>query len=106
MGPSTSRKTALVKELLKCFENQCPTKTTTVSANLLIELGPRAEDDFDGKCPYQEAVGSLLWLANMTQPDIANVVRVVACITTTLAKSTVMLCSRSSSSCVVREDAV
>lgn len=79
MGPSTSRKTALVEELLKCFENQCPTKTTTVSANLLIELGPWAEDDFDGKCPYREAVGSLLWLANMTQPDIANVVRVVAC---------------------------
>ena len=49
-----------------------------IPANPLNELGPRTEDDPGGKWPYREAVGNLLWLSNMTLPDIANAVRVAA----------------------------
>ena len=70
--------TAFVEELLRRFENQSPTKTSAIPANPLLELGPRTEDDPGGKWPYREAVGSPLWLSNMTRPDIANAVRVVA----------------------------
>ena len=44
----------------------------------MIELSPRTKDDPGGNWPYREAVGSLLRLSNMTPPDIANAVRVVA----------------------------
>ena len=36
------------------------------------------EDEFDGVWPFRELVGSLMWLANQTRPDISNAVRAVA----------------------------
>ena len=43
-----------------------------------VELGPRDEGEPNGDWPYREAVGSLMWLSTMTQPDISNAVRAVA----------------------------
>ena len=77
-GTIKMSQTAFVEELLKRFENHCLTKTSAIPANPLIELGPKTEEDPGGKWPHQEAVGSLLWLSNMTRRDIANAVRVVA----------------------------
>ena len=70
--------TAFIEELLERFENHCPTKTSAILANPLIELGPRTEDGPGGKWPHREVVGSLLWISNMTRPDVTNAVRVVA----------------------------
>ena len=36
------------------------------------------EDEIDGVWPFRELVGSLMWLANQTRPDISNAVRAVA----------------------------
>ena len=36
------------------------------------------EDEPDGVWPFRELVGSLMWLANQTRPDISNAVRAVA----------------------------
>ena len=77
-GTIEMSQTAFVEELLKRFENQCPPKTSPIPANPLIELDPRTEDDPGGKWPCREAVESLLCLSNMTRPNIANAVRVVA----------------------------
>ena len=43
-----------------------------------IELRTLNTDDEEVNAPYREAVGSLMWLANMTRPDIASSVRAVA----------------------------
>ena len=71
------------------FDNHCPTKTSAIPANpLMIELGSRTEDDSGGKLIYREAVGSPLWLANVTRPDIVNLSERWHSIATALAKST------------------
>ena len=43
-----------------------------------VKLCPREEGEPKGDWPYREAVGSLMWLSNMTRPDISNAVRAVA----------------------------
>ena len=36
------------------------------------------EDEGAGDPPFREVVGSLMWIANQTRPDISNAVRAVA----------------------------
>ena len=43
-----------------------------------VELLPRSEDEPQTTEPYREAVGSLMWLANTTRPDLAQAVGAVA----------------------------
>ena len=43
-----------------------------------VELLPRSEDEAQTTEPYREAVGSLMWLANTTRPDLAQAVGAVA----------------------------
>ncbi|CAB1114222.1 unnamed protein product [Ectocarpus sp. CCAP 1310/34] len=36
------------------------------------------EDEEAGDVPFREVVGSLMWIANQTRPDISNALRAVA----------------------------
>ena len=54
------------------------TSTSDVPASPSVELMPRAADESATTEPYREAVGSMMWLANTTRPDIADAVRSVA----------------------------
>ena len=42
------------------------------------DLGPKQGNNPGGDWPVREAVGSLMWLATMTRPDITNAVQAVA----------------------------
>ena len=52
---------------------------TSLPACTTIDLRSLSEEDEDatGK-PFREVVGSLLWIANQSRPDISNAVRAVA----------------------------
>ena len=54
------------------------TSTSNVPAPPSVELVPRAANESATTEPYLEVVGSLMWLANTTRPDIADAVRSVA----------------------------
>ena len=43
------------------------------------DLGPKQDNELGGDWPVREAVGSLMWLLNISRPDITNAVRAVAC---------------------------
>lgn len=49
--------------------------TSLCHASASVKLGPREVDDPAIEEPYCQAVGSLNWLANMSRPNFANVVR-------------------------------
>ena len=57
-------------------------KVTALSdtpASTVAELGPTTADDTVVDCPIGQAVGGVMWLAEITRrPDIANAARVVA----------------------------
>ena len=67
---------AFVSKFLDRFNisNTCP-----IPACPSVELLARREEEDECKEPFREAVGGLMWLADMTRPDIANAVRDVAC---------------------------
>ena len=52
--------------------------TSDVPASPSVELMPRAAGESATTEPYHETVGSLMWLANTTRPDIADAIRSVA----------------------------
>ena len=51
-------------------------KNTPLSTDIFLEEFD--EDEPDEAWPFRELVGSLMWRANQTRPDISNAVRVVA----------------------------
>ena len=53
-------------------------KESSIPASPSVELLPRGEDEPQTTEPYREAVGSLMWLANTTRPDLSQAVRAVA----------------------------
>ena len=66
--------TAFVETLLRRF----PVEGVRDTPSSSLDLDARREDEPTGNWPYRQVVGSLMWLANMTRPDIANAVRAVA----------------------------
>ena len=66
---------AFIDVLLERFDVQ---SESPIPACPTVELSPRNSDEPVSERPYKEAVGCLLWLANMTRPDIADSVRAVA----------------------------
>ena len=54
------------------------TKESDTPASPSVELLPRSENEPQTTEPYREAVGSLMWLANTTRPDLAQAVGAVA----------------------------
>ena len=51
-------------------------RNTPLSTDVFLE--DFDENEPDGLWPFRELVGSLMWLANQTRPDISNAVRAVA----------------------------
>ena len=51
-------------------------RNTPLSPDIFLEEFD--DNEPDGVWPFHELVGSLMWLANQTRPDISNAVRAVA----------------------------
>ena len=54
------------------------TKTSPIPASPSLDLRHVSDEDPAVDASYREMVGSLMWIANQTRPDIANAVRAVA----------------------------
>ena len=74
-GTLTISQAACVNKLLERFNI---TTTSPIPASPSNYLRPREETEAETEEPFREAVGSLMWVANMTRPDILNAVREVA----------------------------
>ena len=66
---------AFIDSMLECFNI---TSTRSVPADPYTDLRGRSPDEEPAKAEYWQAVGCLMWAANMTRPDVANAVREVA----------------------------
>ena len=64
--------TASVDSLIGRFDIRYETQTP---ASVEFGLGPKRIYEKKGGWPYKQAVGGLLWISGMTQPDIASAVR-------------------------------
>lgn len=64
-----------IRSVLERF-NIC--RTSSIPASLANENRSLMEDEGAGDVPFREVVGSLMWIANQTRPDISNAVRAVA----------------------------
>ncbi len=61
-----------IEEILKRFDmHECKPVGTPSDSNVKLSAAMITDDDNEIKIPYQEAVGSLLYLAQCTRPDIA-----------------------------------
>ena len=53
-------------------------RTSSIPASLAIDSRSLKEDEGAGDVPFREVVGSLMWIASQTRPDISNAVRAAA----------------------------
>jgi len=67
--------TAFIDKIIERFNIRTTAPTPASSGR---QLRPKEEAEPGGQWPYREAVGSLMWVATMSRPDIANAVREVA----------------------------
>ncbi|CAB1112078.1 unnamed protein product [Ectocarpus sp. CCAP 1310/34] len=64
-----------IRSVLERF-NVC--RTSSIPASLTNDYKSVMEDEGARDVPFREVVGSLMWIANQTRPDISNAVRAVA----------------------------
>ncbi|CAB1113542.1 unnamed protein product [Ectocarpus sp. CCAP 1310/34] len=64
-----------IRSVLERF-NVC--RTSSIPASLTNDYRSVIEDEGAGDVPFRDVVGSLMWIANQTRPDISNAVRAVA----------------------------
>ena len=64
-----------IRSVLKIFNIS---RTSSIPASLANDIRSLKEDDGAGDVPFREVVGSLMWIASQTRPDISNAVRAVA----------------------------
>ena len=64
-----------IRSVLERF-NIC--RTSSILASLANDNRSLKEDEGAGDVPFREVVGSLMWIASQTRPDISNAVRAVA----------------------------
>ncbi|CAB1106212.1 unnamed protein product [Ectocarpus sp. CCAP 1310/34] len=64
-----------VRSVLERF-NIC--RTSSIPASPASDYRSVMEEEKAGDVPFREVVGSLMWIANQTRPDISNAVRAVA----------------------------
>ena len=53
-------------------------RTSSIPASPANDYRSVKEDEDAGDVPFREVVGSIMWIANQTRPDISNAVRAVA----------------------------
>ena len=53
-------------------------RTSSIPASLANDNRSLKEDEGAGDAPFREVMGSLMWIASQTRPDISNAVRSVA----------------------------
>ena len=75
LGTISLSQEAYVKSLIKRFDLQ---SISDIPASPGADLEPNQDDEPGGGWPVREAVGILMWLSTMTQPDITNAVPVIA----------------------------
>ena len=66
--------TALIDKIIERFNIQTTAPTPALSGR---QLRPKEESEQGEEWPYRQAVGSVMWVATMSRPDIANAVREV-----------------------------
>ena len=71
-GTMRVNQTTFIDTLLKRFDI---TNFSDIPAAVSVALGPVKEGEVIAARPYRNAVGGLMWLAQVTRPDIANVTR-------------------------------
>ena len=80
---SREKSKGLLTILQKAFTDKIVEKfgivsNRTIPAVVGLKLEVFERDEPEGNWPFREVVGSLMWLANQTRPDISNAVRAVA----------------------------
>ena len=74
-GDMTISQRGCIERLMVKFDIET---SSPIPACPTVELRPRQEGEEESREAFREAVGGLMWLANMSRPDIANAVREVA----------------------------